>query len=507
MTKAIAALALTILCAAPARGDVGLIVLEPVNTLGYWTRVGHAATYLSNICPDGSPVRMRLCTPGELGGVVSRYAPFSEHEAYDWAIVPFGMYIHGFASDDLAPLVVTRRLQDLVEHQSFAALFSHALTPGRDGDLPAGQWKATLANRFVRSLYVFTVKTTLAQDAAIVDEFNRQPNASCFNFFYGNCSNQAKQVFELVLPHTVGDRVGGMTMEAPKGLAKALVRHAMEHPELELRAQWYPQLPGAFAPSRSALFPLENMYRSLPLLPWWHYDGFRVVGAAAILYHEVLSRFSLSKAVHDFGSPRAAALTREEHRLRTRMDVVRRAFSRAVARGDPWSRLATIEARLNRRLLDVAGERRTEIARLAGSEPAWRERRLEFRAFVRAAARSRRLPASATLAFERYQGDGRLSRHLLETFEHEGEPFVNAESGGPWIRLATGDGAFMETGLSRAEVESGDPRAAVLVLAAAVDASLNGSPSRREDLPLVDDLLLRLHHAVDTLAHFPNPEP
>jgi hypothetical protein len=66
-----------------------LIVLEPIRALGFFTRVGHAGTYLSNICPDGSPVRMRVCRPGESGGVVSKYAPLSEDEDYDWAIVPF----------------------------------------------------------------------------------------------------------------------------------------------------------------------------------------------------------------------------------------------------------------------------------------------------------------------------------------------------------------------------------------------------------------------------------
>ena len=51
--------------ASPSRADIGLIVLEPINALGFFTRVGHAGTYLSNICPDGSPVRMRVCLPGK----------------------------------------------------------------------------------------------------------------------------------------------------------------------------------------------------------------------------------------------------------------------------------------------------------------------------------------------------------------------------------------------------------------------------------------------------------
>ncbi len=84
--------------ASQARADIGVIVLEPVSALGFFTRVGHAGTYFSNICPDGSPIRMRVCGPGESGGVVIRSSRLSENEDYDWAIVPFEEYLHGFGS-------------------------------------------------------------------------------------------------------------------------------------------------------------------------------------------------------------------------------------------------------------------------------------------------------------------------------------------------------------------------------------------------------------------------
>ena len=57
------ALGLVLATGSAARADIGVIVLEPVSALGFFTRVGHAGTYLSNICPDGS-VKMRLCLPG-----------------------------------------------------------------------------------------------------------------------------------------------------------------------------------------------------------------------------------------------------------------------------------------------------------------------------------------------------------------------------------------------------------------------------------------------------------
>jgi hypothetical protein len=122
-----------VLTTSPSRGEVGIIVLEPVGPLGFFTRVGHAGTYFSNICPDGSPVRMRLCGPGEHGGVVSKYAPLSERENYDWAIVPFEEYLHGFATPELAPIIGTQGLQRAIERHNFGPLFSRALTAGPAG--------------------------------------------------------------------------------------------------------------------------------------------------------------------------------------------------------------------------------------------------------------------------------------------------------------------------------------------------------------------------------------
>ena len=107
----------------------------------------------------------------------------------------------------------------------------------------SSRWKASLATRFDRSLYVFSVETTPADDAAIIAEYNAAPNKSRFNFFYQNCSDQAKGIFDLILPHTTGDRTSGITMQTPKGLAKALVQRALTHSELPLRVRRYPQIP------------------------------------------------------------------------------------------------------------------------------------------------------------------------------------------------------------------------------------------------------------------------
>ncbi len=56
-----------------ANGDVGVVLNESLDTsVDRITGTGHSAVYFSRICPD-SPVRLRLCGPGEHGSVMSNY--------------------------------------------------------------------------------------------------------------------------------------------------------------------------------------------------------------------------------------------------------------------------------------------------------------------------------------------------------------------------------------------------------------------------------------------------
>lgn len=490
--RALLVLSLLLAAAGAARAEIGVIVLEPVSALGFFTRVGHAGTYLSNICPDGSPVRMRLCRPGESGGVVIRSSALSVNEDYDWAIVPFEEYLHGFGSPDLAPLIGTRTLQTALERDAFVPVFSRAITTTADGAIPEGQWTAALATRFDRGIYVFSVETTPADDAAIIAEYNAAPNKSRFNFFYQNCSDQAKGIFDLVLPHTTGDRTSGITMQTPKGLAKALVHRALAHPELSLRVRRYPQIPGTFGRSRGVLFPMENAYRNIAFAPYWYFGGFREVALGAMVYHEVISRFDLLEASRAFQSASVAELTVEQHRLRQRQDAIRVALASAQ-HGADWPRLSVLNASVSRRLSDIRRAKHAEISRLAGTTAQWRALRREFQATIRGLGARLAVRRELQRPFEEFSSDGTLSRHLLRSFEADGEFYVERE--GPWIRLPLGEEDWGATGLSRSQILDGDPRVATLVLAAVVDYHLHQSESRREDIAYVDGLFTLLRRA------------
>lgn len=486
--------------ASASRADVGVIVLEPISALGFFTRVGHTGTYLSNICQDGSPIRMRLCLPGESGGVVSKYSPLSEHEDYDWAIVPFEEYMHGFASPDFAPMIGTPKLQSAIERYNFGSLFSHALKTN-PGQLPDGQWKAALATRFDRNIYIFSVETSAADDAALIAAFNVAPNKSRFNFFYRNCSNQAKAIFALILPQieTIGNRTSGITMETPKGLAKALVDRALENPQLNLRVRRYAQIPGTFGRSREVLFPMENMYRSVGFAPWWVFGGFRVVALGAMFYHEVISPFGMLESSKDFISPRAAQLTLEQRRLRQRQDVVRLALASAHDRGSRWRTLSELNTQVFQRLGEIRREKQTEVSRVAGSKAQWRELEGEFRLMVRALSERRFIPAVLKRPLAQFEPNGSLSEPLLQYFEASGDFYVDVARG-PWMTLPLVEGETHSTGLSRSQILAGDPRVALLVLAAVIDYNLYQSEARREDIEYVSGMFALFRQASDTIS-------
>ena len=494
--RALLVVGLVLATASAAGADIGVIVHEPVSALGFFTRVGHAATYVSNICPDGSPIKMRLCRPEESGGVVIRSSALSENEDYDWAIVPFEEYMHGFGSLDLAPLFGTRTLQHALERHDFGAVFARAFTTTADGAVPAGQWKAALATRFDRSIYVFSVETTPAADAAIVAEYNAAPNKSRFNFFYRNCSDQAKGIFDLILPHTTGDRTSGITMQTPKGLAKALVRRALAHPELALRVRRYPQIPGTFSRSREVLFPMENTYRNIAFAPYWYFSGFGEVALGAMFYHEVISPFEVFGASRDFISPMAAALTVEQYQLRQRQDTIRVALA-SSRHASEWRKLSALHGRVLQRLSEVRREKQTEVNRVAGTKAQWRGLEREFQSTIRGLSARLGIRPELQRPFEEFASDGRLSRQLLQSFEADGEFYV--DRAGPWMWLQLGDGEWRSTGLSRSHILAGDALLAALILAAVIDYHLHQPETRREDIQYVDGLFTLLRQASDAV--------
>lgn len=446
-------------------------------------------------------MKLRRCGPGERGGVVSRYSTLSEHEDYDWAIVPVDAYLVGLASPALAPMLGTRKLQAAIERHSFETYFSPALTRSANGTLPDGQWRAALATRFDRRIFVLMVETSPADDDAIIAAFNAAPNRSHFNFFYGNCSDQAKSVFAaMTAPGTaLGNRLSGLTLETPKGLAKSLVDLSWNKPDLRLRVLRYPQLPGTFGRSREMLFPLENTYRSLGFAPYWFWGGFREVAFGAMVYHELMSPFDLETSARAFISVRAADLTREQARLRARQDAVRHALVGAQAEGLPHTSLSVQASAIADRLAEIRRAKQAEVDAVEGSDVRWRRHAREFARMRTALTQPQALPDDLTRVLAGPHRGGALSRRAIGFLEEHGEFSVD-DAHGPWVRLALSDGRVLSAGLSPSQALSGDAALGAFVLAAVIDFNLAQAPGQRADIATLDELVALLARASVTVS-------
>ena len=95
---------------------------------------------------------------------------------------------------------------------------------------------------------------------------------------------------------------------------------------------------------------------------------------------------------------------------------------------------------------------------------------------------------------------GSFSEPLLQYFETHGSFYIDEASGGPWMRLALVDGEMASTGLSTSQILAGDPRLAVLVLAASIDYNLHQTQARRENIDYVEGLFRLFRQATEAAS-------
>ena len=91
--KLLLVLALLLSASVRTRGDVGLVLNESLDTsIARITGSGHSAVYFSRICP-ASPIKLRLCRPGEQGSIMSNYTTLAEDQPFEWNIAPLNVYL------------------------------------------------------------------------------------------------------------------------------------------------------------------------------------------------------------------------------------------------------------------------------------------------------------------------------------------------------------------------------------------------------------------------------
>jgi hypothetical protein len=257
------------LLAAPrASADAGIVLNESLDTsVARITGSGHSAIYLSRICPDNSPARMRLCRPGEQGSVLSNYTTLGEDQPYEWNLVPLSVYLYGVEDPRNRPLVSSREIKAALEER-YRQNYLSAICTGKECLTSNGaEWREMVGATLERSMYMFIVKTSVAQDEALIAEFNARPNVNHFNGLIRNCADFSRRVMNFYFPGAVSpDYINDFWITTPKAVAHSLTRYASRHPELDLRVLHFAQVPGTIKRSYECRSGTEEIYHSKKFL-------------------------------------------------------------------------------------------------------------------------------------------------------------------------------------------------------------------------------------------------
>jgi len=280
------ALAALLVLTPQARADAGVVLNESLDTsVARITGSGHTAVYLSRICPDGSPVKMRVCLPGEQGSIVSNYTTLGEDQPYEWNIVPLSVYLYGVEDPGDRPLLSSKAIKAALEERYRDKFLAAICTEQRCRSGKSAEWREMVGATLERSMYVFVVKTTVEQDRTLIAEFNSMPNVNHFNGMTNNCADFTRRVMNVYYPGAVKpDYLNDFFMTSPKAVARSLTHYAEKHPESDFRVLHFAQVPGTIKRSSECRSGTEQLYHSKKLVIPLAYLAWQGVPAVAASY-------------------------------------------------------------------------------------------------------------------------------------------------------------------------------------------------------------------------------
>jgi hypothetical protein len=246
---------------------VGVILNESLDTsVARITGSGHTAVYLSRVCPE-SPVKLRLCRPGELGSVISNYTTLGEDQPFEWNVVPLSVFLYGVEAPRNRPIFGSQKIKKVLEdnyREKYLAQYCASASCQTSG---SAEWREMVGATISRSLYIFVVDTTIEQDEALIAELNSLPNVNHFNGVTRNCATFTRGVINSYFPHAArADYLNDLGMTSPKAIARSFTHYARQHPEAHFRVLHFAQLPGTYKRSTEARAGTEQLYRSKKLL-------------------------------------------------------------------------------------------------------------------------------------------------------------------------------------------------------------------------------------------------
>ena len=442
-----------------ARAGVGVVLNESLDTSAQWvTGSGHTSIYFSRICP-ASPVRLRLCRPGEHGSVMSNYINLGENQRYEWNIVPLDVYLYGVEKPQDRPLFGSPKLKSLLE-QTYRtrALFKYCDAQSCVTGEKA-EWKEMVGATLSRSMYVFYVDTSLQQDLHLIDEFNALPNQNHFDGVTDNCADFVKRILDTYFPHSAHrDVINDFGMTSPKAVARTFSHYALQHPDLQFCVLHLSQLPGTIKRSTEPHDGTEQLFRSKKLL----------VPMAIFANHE-LPIVAAAYFLHGRFSPEGQF---EAHP----------AMETAILPGKAVSRLVSENDQVAPSLLRIP-ETDQDRVEVVGTPAEWRQYRKQFNEIVKESVREGTIPNKAYL------------NQFFAQLDRSGDPFI-APDGSLWLDVNyQGSTRQLGVGANSIFAPGSDRRLAFVFLLARVNQILRSPKHRRETMLELREDWTRLRYA------------
>ena len=446
--RALAAIAfgflLAILSCALARADVGVVLDESLDSsIERVTGSGHSAVYFSRVCAE-SPVKLRLCRPGEQGSVVSTYWSLHEDQPYGWNAVPLSIYLYGVDDPDDRPLFGSRKIKRVLEEQYRARYLANYCTSRTCRTSESADWRSMVGANLARGIYIFVAATSEEQDLKFITEFNSLPNVNHFNGVWRNCADFTRNVINGYFPHAVSaDYINDFGMTSPKAVARSFTHYALRHPEIRFRVLHFAQVPGTIKRSGEARDGTEQLYHSKKLLVPMILFAEHTLPVMAGFY-VLTGRFNPMREAEDYPT---TEITETSHQIRA-----------AEADGEET------------RAAQLKGLERERRADVAGTAQEWKHYRQALRAAVDDEVRRGTIPDRGYL------------KHAFKRLDEQGTLIADA-NGALWVEIPSENGP-LRLGLSLSNVlaEGSDPRLADELLLARVGRELTSPKHSRENM-------------------------
>jgi hypothetical protein len=438
------AFVLACLACSPAYADVGVVLNESLDTsVARITGSGHSAVYFSRICPE-SPVKLRLCLPGEQGSVVSNYTTLGEDQPFEWNVVPLNIYLYGVEDPRYRPLFGSQKIKRVLEERYRAKYLSAYCDSESCRTSNKAEWREMVGATISRSMYMFVVETTVEQDLALIEQFNALPNQNHFNGMTRNCADFTRRVINTYFPNATGpDYLNDFGMTTPKAIARSFTRYAHRHPETRFRVLHFAQVPGTIKRSSECRGGTEQLVRSKKLLVPMIIFADHVLPFVAASYI-LTGRFNPQRELEEHPTSEA---TEVEHQLR-----------RAKA-GNDDARIEQLEA-----------EKSLLRARIVGTSEEWKQYRTSFDSMV------------ADGAGERSVRQNKSLKKFFRRLDEAGTPVAD-HNGALWMEFSE-RGESSRVGLSASNLFSSgtDSELAYDLLLARIGHVLKSPKHSRENM-------------------------